>query len=156
MSCTLAEEVPPPSECFSTNSHPHVCSGPPQSPGVSVLTPSAVEILLEWGKPFTWPDYDILQYNITEIDSDTELVRMFNTTHLNHSYLSPSGKIATTCKAVTFMVSAVSDLGSSLPAIIKTGLPICEDRVSCSNNSLVLYELVCNIKSFFDHVTFYL
>lgn len=98
-------------------------SGPPLPPQIRSSSPSALELLLEWDRPFTWPGHEILGYNISELGLDS-VTRIFNTTNQTHSYFSPSGKLQKSCQNITFIVAAVSDLGLGKPDMLISGLPI--------------------------------
>lgn len=101
----------------------HACNpytGPPLAPVVNSSFPSVTEILLEWNKPFTWPDHNITHYVVTEVMDGNR--SSSNTTAQFHSY--KINQVAESCVLVTFMVTAVSDLGGSDPGVSSGGLPI--------------------------------
>ena len=110
-----------------------LCSaGPPLSPAVMSTVVNATLLVLNWEEPFTWPGHNITHYDITQHVSGEP--QHSNTTQLSHMYLSPSGETPTECQNVTFMVSAVSDLGASEPDVLDTGLPKCTPMGSRSRN----------------------
>lgn len=82
------------------------------------------EIILEWEEPFTWPDHDVLYYEVTKLlDSGNQSDFMTNETF--HEYSTPSGGVVELCQVLTFTVTAVSDLGASKPgAAVQLGFPI--------------------------------
>lgn len=84
---------------------------------------SPTQIHVEWEEPFTWPNFNISHYIVTEI-IDEAISQILNTTGLYHTYSSPSGGVVEVCQNVTFQVTAVSDLGESQPGISVNGLPI--------------------------------
>lgn len=98
-------------------------AGPPLPPAVVSTLTSATELTLEWEQPFTWPDHNVSHYEITE-QVDSGAPSRFDTTGLSHSYSSSDGEIMKECQNVTFVVTAVSDLGPSDPSVLTTGLPI--------------------------------
>ena len=94
-------------------------------PFVNSSVVDGTEIHLEWEEPFTWPDHDVLYYEVelNQQGSDEETTVMTNDTFHIHS--SPSGGVAEFCQLVTFTVIAVSDLGGSEPSgSVQLGLPI--------------------------------
>lgn len=99
-----------------------VCLGAPLPPAITASAISATELRLQWVEPFTWPDHEVLHYDITQRVAEGTPSN-FNTTLLNHTFFSPSRVTMDECQNVTFTVSAVSDLGPSEPSIVPTGLP---------------------------------
>lgn len=77
---------------------------------------------MEWDEPFTWPDHDILYYQVAEVpDGGSEQV--FNITDLFHTYTATTPG-AETCQVVNFVVTAISDVGVSEPGVAMEGLPM--------------------------------
>ena len=95
-----------------------LCAGPPLSPGLTSTFVSVNELLLEWEEPFTWPDYNVIHY---EIATGSTIINTSNTTY---SFIFTAGERLEDCQNFTFMVSAVSDLGKSVPSTLITGSSI--------------------------------
>lgn len=89
---------------------------------------SSTLLVLNWEKPFTWPDHDVTRYDITQQTAGE--TNHTSTTELSHTYSSPT---LNECQNVTFMVSAVSDVGPSEPGVLVTGLPIRKQNHSYSH-----------------------
>ena len=84
-------------------------AGPPLAPHVTFSLPSFTELRLDWDEPFTWLDHNITEYRIETQESGMTTTTTTNQTTFSH--FSLDGRIQQSCKNITFMVSAYSDLG---------------------------------------------
>ena len=92
-------------------------------PAVTSSLIGLTDIILEWEEPFTWSDFDILQYMVSEV-IDGVVNATFNLTDMAHVYSSPTGEMAESCLPLEFLVEAVNDVGVGEPGVVIDGLPI--------------------------------
>jgi len=84
--------------------------------------PSPLEILLEWGEPFTHHDYPVDNYTVMETDLISR--QTSRRTSYARNYTKTTTIIASECKNIKFAVLATSAIGSSDSATITSGFPI--------------------------------
>lgn len=110
--------------------HTHTCTGPPSYPEPFLQLINATTLLLSWFPPFTWPDFEIINYSIKMMNTtngDT-FVRNVNATPnetiINEYFITPNGEATQSCFPLKFAVSATSTIGESRPGNTSGGFPI--------------------------------
>ena len=84
--------------------------------------PSPLEILFEWGEPFTHQDYPVDNYTVTE--TDAVMVETTRRTIHTLNYTKTTTAIAQGCRSMRFAIVATSSIGNSNATVIVTGFPI--------------------------------
>ena len=85
---------------------------------------NATTLQLDWDPPFTWPDFEILNYTVTmENRSSGTTANPVVLTPANLTYTLTAEAPAEHCAELRFNVTASNALGDSNPAVVIGGFP---------------------------------
>ena len=85
---------------------------------------NATTLQLDWDPPFTWPDYEILNYTVTMENRSsgiTDSPVVLTVTDLTYTLTAEAP--AEHCAELRFNVTASNALGDSAPAVVIGGFP---------------------------------
>ena len=85
---------------------------------------NATALQLSWDSPFTWPEYEILNYTVrmeNRSSGITEGPVVLSPTDLTHTLTTTAP--AQHCAELRFSVTASNALGDSAPAVVTGGFP---------------------------------
>ena len=109
--------------CYYSNSF-YPIEGGPATPNVSLDVVNATTLQLSWDPPFTWPEYEILNYTVrmeNRSSGITEGPVVLSPTDLTYT-LTTSAPVQH-CAKLRFNVTASNALGDSPPAVVTGGFP---------------------------------
>ena len=98
--------------------------GGPATPNVSLHVVNATTLRLDWDPPFTWPDYQILNYTVrieNRSSGVTDSPMVLTPTDLTYTLTAEAP--AQHCAELRFNVTASNTLGDSAPAVVVGGFP---------------------------------
>ena len=103
-----------------------MCPGPPlpPAPRLVILCPSKLRV--EWNIPYSNENFAVENYTIQIVNASSgvlieKVMEMSNTSHI---LVLDGGGQAFSCHLLMVNVSAVSEVGESMPGIVSGGFPI--------------------------------
>ena len=138
--------------------------GPPLTPRPKFHVVNATHIEIEWDKPFALPEFDVLYYNLsivnTSLENDTSSNELFiaseSTGYPIRHYISNMGDIPKECVYLNFNLTATSDAGTSDPGSVSGGFPIGKSHLTSHTThcSYIIVALCCILWVFSAHVEY--
>jgi hypothetical protein len=98
--------------------------GPPLSPIPNLKVFSSSQLELEWDIPYSNEDYPIQHFDIHVLNTSSGHEFVDRIIQNRYVYNTEGGNPATQCDLLMFSVTAVSELGQSVPGIVSGGFPI--------------------------------
>ena len=101
----------------------HIIGTPlPPNPNLKVLSSSQFEV--QWDVPYSNEDYPIQHYNIQIINTSSGQELLDSVVENRYVYNAENGNTETQCDLLIFSVTAVNELGQSVPGNVSGGFPI--------------------------------
>ena len=111
--------------------------GPPLPPEPVLTFNKSSKLIIQWNTPYSHPKYPVESYNIQIMNKSSGDVLENLLDFVETSYVHTFEDVMQFCQIITVNVTAISDVGQSIPASVTAGFPI---GMILSNSILCIHD----------------